>query len=748
MTAETAEWDPTDDADTSGSLPLYAASLVVTLCGVLTVTTELEVADITRVSVLLTLLGYAFSLACRRLQVSPQLVHLGGLALVGFVVYTYVTDRQGDSWFFSQASDADVKLAVAFMWVTVLRSWTLITDDTVLLSSVFTAAIIGLIGTKSVNTETVAYFCLFVVALTFLLIHHNFLQFRTRTLERRRSPAPVLSIQMVLALLTAFVVLALGSVIIVPAQAALANLSLAQAIRQLVHPGRPGEPPPISGANGFRDASHLDIGTGAGWPTGSEVLMHVAPSDNQPHYWRGRTYDVYLGNSWQSRIAMQNDIPISPRVTSDGVGHIYPIPPFMPGEGVTSLPAFPRTPMIASFEVLGQTDQFYYCDEPRSLFYEAEGDGLPVQSPDGHLDLGGRPVRGVYSISSSPPPEWSDSAAVQEKLRHDGTDYPADVRTFYLDGTSGVTNAQDTDDLKRAVAEALQNLPPDRRTPFDEAAAIRDWIAARCTYSLAVSPLPQNADHVHEFLFHTRRGYCDLFASSMVVMCRLAGIPARVATGFAPGERDDRGFNLRALDKHAWAEVYFPGDRWLVFDATVGTRTDGTIPTGSSNVLGFWRRLGRMISRGGPVPTIIIVAIVLLLGYVGKTELYDRWKASANGLGSITDASGGRERLARQYERMARAIGRLGLPRRPSETPDEYEARAVPFLISRQASLGVPLIPSVVSALTDRFIAARYGGQTTSVNPGLDSALTQWHRAAARARRIQAWRRLWRFNRS
>ncbi len=116
--------------------------------------------------------------------------------------------------------------------------------------------------------------------------------------------------------------------------------------------------------------------------------------------------------------------------------------------------------------------------------------------------------------------------------------------------------------------------------------AIRAWVANRCVYSLAVPPIPPEADHVHAFLGDTRRGYCDMFASSMAVLCRTAGIPARLATGFAPGDPDGDSFNLRGEDKHAWTEVYFPRVGWVAFDPTAGSRTDGTVPNAQGKTFG------------------------------------------------------------------------------------------------------------------------------------------------------------------
>ena len=131
-------------------------------------------------------------------------------------------------------------------------------------------------------------------------------------------------------------------------------------------------------------------------------------------------------------------------------------------------------------------------------------------------------------------------------------------------------------------------MPPDRRDPLDEALALRAWVSNRCVYSLAVPPIPDDADHVHAFLGTTRRGYCDMFASSLAILCRTAGIPARLATGFAPGDPDGDSFNLRGEDKHAWTEVYFPRAGWVAFDPTAGSRTDGTVPTAQERHSGGW----------------------------------------------------------------------------------------------------------------------------------------------------------------
>lgn len=732
---------PAEDAI---SLPLYAGGLVVTLCGVLTVTTAVSQnagATIQSVAVLLTLLGYAFSLACRHLKVQSRLIEIGCVAFLLYIVARLALHDRNLDWFLSGADQPDTRLAAALMWLAVLRSWTLISDDLVMFSCVLAAAMIGLIGTQDVNTITLVYFCLFVLAMVFLLIHQNYLQNRrlASPQERARPVASLLPAQVGLTALCGLVVLALGAILITPAQAVFAKVSLAQAIRGLIGPDRARAADAGAGGDRFSDDATLQIGQGSVWPTTSDVMLHVTPSDGAPHYWRGRTYDQYLGTGWQS--TEEDSLPVRPSGTTTE-GTLYDIPTTaLIGEGVTTRRSIPRQRLISSVEVRGDTDQFYYPDEPRSLLIPTGSGDEPRPSPDGRIDLDGHPVQSVYTVTSLPPPDMS-APDVQARLRRDGTDYPTDVRQYYLrspiDDENAVTTADDVRAYRRALAAALAGLPPGRRTPFDKAVAIRDWIAAHCTYSLDVQPIPDDDDHVRYFLWNSRRGYCDLFASSMVVLCRMASIPARVATGFAPGDRDATGFNLRAMDKHAWAEVYFPNDRWQIFDATIGTQTDGTIPVARAETDGFLARAWSTLLKGGLVTRVLAVGIILSLAYLAKTELYDRLRAIPRSRPNRAAP------MDQDYGLLTRTLARLGLPRRPWETPAEYERRAVPFLSAQEAALGVPLRPAVVSAVTARFAAARYGGAAMGTDSRLERDLRDFAAAAARARRVRFRRRFWR----
>jgi hypothetical protein len=96
------------------------------------------------------------------------------------------------------------------------------------------------------------------------------------------------------------------------------------------------------------------------------------------------------------------------------------------------------------------------------------------------------------------------------------------------------------------------------------------------------------------FLFDLRQGFCNYYASSEVILLRSLGIPARLAVGYAEGERQPRSntYLVRQRDAHAWPEVYFPGIGWIEFEPTASqdplSRPPGESEsgTGSSYPLG------------------------------------------------------------------------------------------------------------------------------------------------------------------
>lgn len=115
---------------------------------------------------------------------------------------------------------------------------------------------------------------------------------------------------------------------------------------------------------------------------------------------------------------------------------------------------------------------------------------------------------------------------------------------------------------------------------YAAASAIQKWLRSDggFTYSLQLpeSVLDENGEQITEPILKflkSKTGYCVQFASTMVMMARAKGIPARLAIGFLPGTQEDGLYTVRASDAHAWPELYFPGTGWIRFEPTPAIRT-------------------------------------------------------------------------------------------------------------------------------------------------------------------------------
>ncbi|MBQ6474165.1 MAG: transglutaminase domain-containing protein [Victivallales bacterium] len=105
-------------------------------------------------------------------------------------------------------------------------------------------------------------------------------------------------------------------------------------------------------------------------------------------------------------------------------------------------------------------------------------------------------------------------------------------------------------------------------TELERANAIRDWLHNNCQYTLSPPSIPQDAETVDYFLCESRKGYCQHYAQAMVVLARLNGLHARLATGFSPGQYNPllNCFEVYEYHAHAWAQIFIMPWGWLTFD--------------------------------------------------------------------------------------------------------------------------------------------------------------------------------------
>jgi len=119
------------------------------------------------------------------------------------------------------------------------------------------------------------------------------------------------------------------------------------------------------------------------------------------------------------------------------------------------------------------------------------------------------------------------------------------------------------------VANLAREITSGSESNYARAQAIDSYLKSHYGYTLQL-PSARAPDPLAYFLFERKKGHCEYFASSMTVMLRTLGIPARVVNGFRGGEFNDltNSYIIREKDAHSWVEVYFPEYGWVTFDPT------------------------------------------------------------------------------------------------------------------------------------------------------------------------------------
>ncbi len=140
------------------------------------------------------------------------------------------------------------------------------------------------------------------------------------------------------------------------------------------------------------------------------------------------------------------------------------------------------------------------------------------------------------------------------------TDYPVEITNTYL---------QLPPELDPRIPELARRSTSSANNPYDKAIALEAYLRRNFRYTLTLTGTP-GRDPLAHFLFESRAGHCEYFASAMAVMLRTIGVPSREVNGFLPGEFNDLGgdYIVRASDAHSWVEAYFPGSGWITFDPT------------------------------------------------------------------------------------------------------------------------------------------------------------------------------------
>jgi transglutaminase-like putative cysteine protease len=426
--------------------------------------------------------------------------------------------------------------------------------------------------------------------------------------------------------------------------------TIAQAVRRDVSSGEaPTGDDLRSSPASLRAGERLDM---TSRPRLSNAVVFTVDAD-RPDFWRGETWDVWDGTAWK------RSEPGFVTLRHDGRRVAIPV-------ASDDVAAQRGRPMRQTFHMEAPYTNVVFA-APTAV--EVETSELVLGRPDGTMAVVGGFGRGAtYSVVSR------RAFATEETLRAaDDQPVPGTVLERYAVPTV-VTDR---------VAQLAQRITAGAPTTYDKVRAIERWLAANTKYSLDAPLSPAGEDVVDHFVFETRLGWCEQVASTLVVMLRSVGVPARVATGFVTGDRNPLTgrYVVRERDAHAWAEVYFAGVGWQGFD-----------PTASVPLAGEARKEGSWLERARTaLPWLAGVALLAASGAFLVAMLVRRVRGRA----ARPRPSWGAAMLQR-LERLGR---RSGVARDAAQTVREY-ARSV------AVRLGEPQVAAVGALIdTDAFSA-------------------------------------------
>jgi hypothetical protein len=303
-----------------------------------------------------------------------------------------------------------------------------------------------------------------------------------------------------------------------------------------VFESQPGE----GGAAGTLPRSHL-IGLAPELRDGLlfQVWLHE-PDIGDPapgYYWRTHTYDQYTGTGWLPGEALPQQVDSGEALQA------------MPSTSVVPVRMTVQSAPYDQPHMLVHTGQLVSANHPLDVMWRA--------APGGQADLySALTAASTYTITAFRP------LTTQDALAADSEAVPAWLAERYL---------QLPPDLPDRVHRLALEIVRGHATPYEQAQAIEAYLR-QFPYDLDVPLPPANQDVVDYFLFDLQRGYCDYYASAMVVLARSAGLPSRVVSGYSTGTYDPQtdAYRVVGSNAHSWVEVNFAGTGWLEFEPTAG----------------------------------------------------------------------------------------------------------------------------------------------------------------------------------
>ena len=418
-------------------------------------------------------------------------------------------------------------------------------------------------------------------------------------------------------------------------------------------------------------------------PLPEDALISSPPSPLQHPYWRGVTYATYTGRGW-------SNLPLASK----------PLSSTLQGN------------LAQHFDIISpHGDTLFAANQPVST--TAELTALIA----GNDVVGLRGALSRYAVTSH------IVTATEEMLQQSPITVTAEM----------TTSLQLPSTLPKRVRELAVDITSDAPTPYDKAVSIESYLRTY-SYTLDLPPFPEGRDLVDYFLFDAPGGYCDYYASAMVVMLRAVGVPARLASGYVTGVYDRRqgAFRVVGANVHSWPEVYFQGVGWVEFEPTAAqpvlARERGAPPIGPSSEQVRAAEVER-VRRATLTRDIAMVSIGLALvaGVLAAFGIRRERRMVA----LPADAA-----IPLLYQRLRRRGAWLGVVLRPSDTPDEFVAafnQAIERCVASRWQTSVAIAAGSAARIGELYRLASY----SRTAPGANEARQAW--SAWRALSLRAW---------
>lgn len=299
-----------------------------------------------------------------------------------------------------------------------------------------------------------------------------------------------------------------------------------------------------SGFGGDFANNSLELGTGAS--VGDAAVFNVTPSVETPigfrYYWRSRTYDIYENSMWENS---------TPKLDKTIQPDAWPLKVLTPGDERRVVATYRLiSPTLRSLPLPGVPIK---VSRPVEVFGE--------ETPDEKMDISAIIATPYLLSGESFEITASINAPTVAEMRKAGTEYPEWVKARYL---------RLPEKMPRSIQTLAFQLAGEIENPYDQVVAITKYLRENMTYSEKVEQPVDGKDPLVWFLFYSKTGFCNYYASSEILLLRSLGIPARLSAGYSQGDydKDSKTYTVRMKNSHAWPEVFFPKIGWVPFEPT------------------------------------------------------------------------------------------------------------------------------------------------------------------------------------